>query len=90
MNAPTFFALAVGALACVLADHALRRRRWLEAGISFGAITVCALLAVATSQPEVPLWLLILAVWVVVVLVGLAGWSLIRAREKRATGEETR
>ncbi|MFB4276075.1 hypothetical protein ACBJ59_12325 [Nonomuraea sp. MTCD27] len=90
MNAAVVFALVVGGLAAVLFDASLRARRWLEAGISAGAMAVCSMLAVAAGLPAVPLWLLILAVWVVVVLAGLAAWSFLRHREKTRTGEETR
>ena len=93
MNAAVIFALVVGSFACVLADEALLKRRWLEAGICIGALAVCAILAVAAVDgvaPAVPLWLLLLAVWTVVTLVGLAAWSLLRLREKARTGEETR
>lgn len=84
------FALAVSLLAVGLGANAARMRRWLEAGICLGSVAVCALLAWAASEPAIPLWVVLLAVWVVVILVGLAGWSLIRALEKRRTGEETR
>lgn len=90
MNAAMVFAVAVAAVAVILFDAACRGRRWLEASISAGSFAVCALLAVAAGLPAIPLWLLLLAVWVVMVLVFLAGWSLIRAWEKARTGEETR
>lgn len=44
----------------------------------------------AAGMPAIPVWLLLLAVWVVVVLVGLAAWSLLRHRGKQHAGEGTR
>ncbi|MBF8187352.1 hypothetical protein ITP53_16750 [Nonomuraea sp. K274] len=90
MTAAALFALAVAALAVLLGVEAVRKRRWLEAGICGGSVPAAVFLAVAASEPAIPLWLVLFVAWLVVVLLGLACWSLIRAVEKARTGEDTR
>ncbi|MET7333306.1 hypothetical protein [Nonomuraea sp. NPDC005650] len=90
MTEAAFFAFAVALAAVRLGVYAARMRRWLEVGICLVAAGLCCFLAVAASTPSIPVWVAIVAAWVVVVLAGLAAWSLIRHLEKQHTGEDTR
>jgi len=80
-------ALAVAALALLLLHTAWVRRRWLETGICAGSAGVCLALAYAGGRGVVPLWLLLWAGSVTVVLVALAAVSAARAYSQTSKGE---
>lgn len=82
-----WFAVAVALLAAALFEVSCRTRRWLEAGICAGSAGVCLALAYAGGRGVVPLWLLLWAGSVTVVLVALAAVSAARAYSQTSKGE---
>lgn len=79
MISVVLFAAVVALLALALGFYAARRRRWLETGISVGGAIVCATLAAVATAATPPLWLLLWAFWVALVLAVLGGYAYVRA-----------